>query len=84
MKRGQIFSGTKERPFIKMYYSFVITNNILKKSYRREKMIIRFGYVSMALSLWEASPSRTITFTNWKKLEKDARMENLYELTEKN
>ncbi len=47
-------------------------------------MILRFGYVSTALSLWEASPSRTLTFTNWKKLSKEARREKLYYLTEQN
>ncbi|WP_077624873.1 UV DNA damage repair endonuclease UvsE [Sediminibacillus massiliensis] len=47
-------------------------------------MILRFGYVSTALSLWEASPSRTLTFTNWKKLDKNSRKEKLYHLTEQN
>ncbi|WP_053216995.1 UV DNA damage repair endonuclease UvsE [Virgibacillus senegalensis] len=47
-------------------------------------MLLRFGYVSTALSLWEASPSRTLTFTNWKKLDKDEREEKLYYLTEQN
>ncbi|WP_088103927.1 UV DNA damage repair endonuclease UvsE [Halalkalibacter urbisdiaboli] len=47
-------------------------------------MILRFGYVSTALSLWEASPSRTLTFTNWKKLDKEKRMEKLYYATEQN
>ncbi|WP_018933203.1 UV DNA damage repair endonuclease UvsE [Gracilibacillus lacisalsi] len=47
-------------------------------------MILRYGYVSTALSLWEASPSRTLTFTNWKKLSKEARREKLYYLTEQN
>ncbi|WP_186579667.1 UV DNA damage repair endonuclease UvsE [Aquibacillus kalidii] len=47
-------------------------------------MILRFGYVSTALSLWEASPSRTLTYTNWKKLDQDSRKEKLYQLTEQN
>ncbi|MDL4840374.1 UV DNA damage repair endonuclease UvsE [Aquibacillus rhizosphaerae] len=47
-------------------------------------MILRFGYVSTALSLWEVSPSRTITFTNWKKKDKDNRKEKLYHATEQN
>lgn len=47
-------------------------------------MILRFGYVSMALPLWEATPSRTLTFTNWKKLDEKNRMEKLYHLTEQN
>lgn len=47
-------------------------------------MILRFGYVSTALALWEASPSRTLTFTNWKKQEEEARKEKLLYLTEQN
>lgn len=47
-------------------------------------MILRFGYVSTALTLWEASPSRTLTFTNWKKLDKDSRKEKLLHLTHQN
>ncbi|MRH43239.1 UV DNA damage repair endonuclease UvsE [Aquibacillus halophilus] len=47
-------------------------------------MILRFGYVSTALSLWEASPSRTLTFTNWKKQDEDTRLEKLHHLTEQN
>lgn len=47
-------------------------------------MILRFGYVSMALPLWDASPSHTITFTNWKKQDEESRKEKLYYLTEKN
>ena len=48
------------------------------------RMILRFGYVSTALSLWEASPSRTMTFSNWKKQDKDSRKEKLHHLTEQN
>lgn len=47
-------------------------------------MILRFGYVSMALPLWEASPSHTITFTNWKKLDETSRAEKLLTITERN
>ncbi|MFA9556844.1 UV DNA damage repair endonuclease UvsE [Evansella sp. AB-rgal1] len=47
-------------------------------------MIIRFGYVSTALSLWEASPSRTMTFTNWNKLDSTVRKDKLYLATEQN
>ncbi|MFC4401979.1 UV DNA damage repair endonuclease UvsE [Gracilibacillus xinjiangensis] len=47
-------------------------------------MILRFGYVSTAISLWEASPSRTLTFANWKKQDKDSRKEKLYYLTLQN
>jgi UV DNA damage endonuclease len=47
-------------------------------------MILRFGYVSTALSLWEASPSRTLTYTNWKKQDKENREAKLHYLTEQN
>lgn len=49
-----------------------------------KRLILRFGYVSTALALWEASPSRTLTFTNWKKLDKDSKREKLLRLTEEN
>ncbi len=47
-------------------------------------MILRFGYVSTALALWEASPSRTLTFTNWNKQEEEERSNKLLYLTEQN
>ncbi|KAA0546165.1 UV DNA damage repair endonuclease UvsE [Bacillus sp. BGMRC 2118] len=47
-------------------------------------MRIRFGYVSTALSLWESSPSKTITFTNWKKLTKEERIPRLVGLAKLN
>lgn len=47
-------------------------------------MRIRFGYVSTALSLWECSPSKTITFTNWQKLSKEERIPRLLELAKLN
>jgi UV DNA damage endonuclease len=47
-------------------------------------MRVRFGYVSHALSLWESSPAKTITFTNWKKLRKDERIPKLIELSKMN
>ncbi|MBM7662423.1 UV DNA damage endonuclease [Bacillus mesophilus] len=47
-------------------------------------MRIRFGYVSTALSLWDGSPSKTITFTNWKKLKKDERKTKLIEVAKQN
>jgi UV DNA damage endonuclease len=47
-------------------------------------MLLRFGYVSHALSLWEASPARTVTFTQWKKLTKEERKQKLYEAAERN
>ncbi|MBB5174608.1 UV DNA damage repair endonuclease UvsE [Texcoconibacillus texcoconensis] len=47
-------------------------------------MILRFGYVSTALALWEATPSRTLTYTNWSKLDKTTRTEKLHAATEEN
>jgi UV DNA damage repair endonuclease len=47
-------------------------------------MKIRFGYVATALSLWDGSPSKTITFTNWKKLKKDDRKTRLVEIAKQN
>ncbi|MFA9458789.1 UV DNA damage repair endonuclease UvsE [Halalkalibacter sp. AB-rgal2] len=47
-------------------------------------MRLRFGYVSTALSLWEASPSRTLTFTKWSKMERDQRREKLLHVTRHN
>lgn len=40
-------------------------------------MIIRFGYVSHAITLWEASPAKTLTFTRYKAMEEKERMERL-------
>jgi UV DNA damage endonuclease len=47
-------------------------------------MRIRFGYVSHAISLWNASPARTVTFTRYRQLKKDERMEKLLEVTRDN
>ena len=47
-------------------------------------MIIRFGYVSTAISLWEASPSRTLTFTRYSKMTAEERMDKLKSLTYQN
>ncbi|RBW68679.1 UV DNA damage repair endonuclease UvsE [Bacillus taeanensis] len=47
-------------------------------------MLVRFGYVSHALSLWEASPARNVTFTQWKKLTKEERKEKLHGAAERN
>lgn len=47
-------------------------------------MKIRFGYVSHALALWDCSPSKTMTFTRWKALEKQERKEKLYKITKQN
>jgi UV DNA damage endonuclease len=47
-------------------------------------MKIRFGYVSQAVSLWEASPSRTVTFTRYQQMSKDERATKLLEVTAEN
>jgi UV DNA damage endonuclease len=47
-------------------------------------LIIRFGYVSTSLTLWETSTSRTITFTRYKKLTKEERKEKLLSITKEN
>jgi UV DNA damage endonuclease len=44
-------------------------------------MKIRFGYVSHAISLWEASPARTVTFTRYQQLRKEERMDKLLAVT---
>jgi UV DNA damage endonuclease len=47
-------------------------------------MKIRFGYVSHAISLWDASPAKTITFTRYKQLPEQERMEKLLAVTKQN
>ncbi|MED1114783.1 UV DNA damage repair endonuclease UvsE [Bacillus paramycoides] len=47
-------------------------------------MIMRFGYVSHAMALWDCSPAKTMTFTSWKKLKKQEREDNLYNVTLQN
>lgn len=47
-------------------------------------MKIRFGYVASALGLWDASPSKTLTFTRYSKLPKHERMEKLKSITAQN
>ena len=47
-------------------------------------MKIRFGYVSHALSLWDCSPAKTLTFTRWKKMKKDERLDKLHYVTKQN
>ena len=41
-------------------------------------MQLRFGYVSNALALYEASPARTMTFATWTKLSKEEREAKLH------
>lgn len=50
----------------------------------RKVVKIRFGYVSTALNLWEASPARTITFTRYKELSSKERTKRLREVCQKN
>ncbi|PLT31662.1 UV DNA damage repair endonuclease UvsE [Peribacillus deserti] len=47
-------------------------------------MKIRFGYVSTALNLWEASPSRTLTFKRYGQLGKEEGDRRLLEVTREN
>jgi UV DNA damage endonuclease len=47
-------------------------------------MRIRFGYVSQALSLWDSSASRTMTYTSWGKLDEKERKEKLLRITKIN
>ena len=47
-------------------------------------MKIRFGYVANALGLWNASPSKTLTFTRYSALSKNARMDKLKAVTAQN
>lgn len=47
-------------------------------------MKIRFGYVANAMGLWNASPSKSLTFTRYSALPKNERMEKLKEVTVQN
>ncbi|MDS9472038.1 UV DNA damage repair endonuclease UvsE [Sporosarcina pasteurii] len=47
-------------------------------------MKIRFGYVANALGLWDASPSKTLTFARYKNLSKDERLDKLKSVTAQN
>jgi UV DNA damage endonuclease len=47
-------------------------------------MKIRFGYVANALGLWDASPSKTLTFTRYSMLPTNERMEKLKFVTAQN
>lgn len=47
-------------------------------------MKIRFGYVANAIGLWDASPSKTLTFSHYSKLPKEERMEKLKSITAQN
>ncbi|WP_010096368.1 UV DNA damage repair endonuclease UvsE [Ornithinibacillus scapharcae] len=47
-------------------------------------MKIRFGYVANALGLWDASPSKTLTFARYSKLPKEDRLDSLKSVTAQN
>ncbi|WP_071393252.1 UV DNA damage repair endonuclease UvsE [Bacillus tuaregi] len=47
-------------------------------------MKIRFGYVSQSMSLWDASPSKTVTYTRFSQLPASERMEKLLTVTATN
>ena len=47
-------------------------------------MRIRFGYVANVLGLWDASPSKTLTFTRYSALPKEERLEKLKAVTAQN
>ncbi|MCA0972445.1 UV DNA damage repair endonuclease UvsE [Halobacillus litoralis] len=47
-------------------------------------MRIRFGYVSHALSLYEATPAKTMTFARYQKLDPDTQVQELERITERN
>lgn len=47
-------------------------------------MRIRFGYVANALGLWNASPSKSLTFARYSVLGKDERLDKLHEVTSEN
>jgi UV DNA damage endonuclease len=47
-------------------------------------MKIRFGYVSHAVSLWDASPAKTVTFTRYQQLGAQERKEKLLLVTKEN
>lgn len=47
-------------------------------------MIIKFGYVSTAISLWDASPSKALTFARYGQLSQTERREKLLSVTYQN
>lgn len=47
-------------------------------------MFIRFGYVSSALNLWDCSPSKSLTFARYSKLDEEAGIEALHSVTKQN
>ena len=51
---------------------------------KEKTMKVRFGYVANALSLWDASPSKALTFTRYSELPKQERLEKLKSVTAQN
>ncbi|MFL6558795.1 MAG: UV DNA damage repair endonuclease UvsE [Bacillus sp. (in: firmicutes)] len=47
-------------------------------------MKIRFGYVSHAISLWDASPAKALTFTRYQQLSPQERADKLLHVTKQN
>ena len=47
-------------------------------------MKIRFGYVANATCLWDASPSKTMTYKRFSSLSQEQRMEKLLDVTKQN
>jgi UV DNA damage endonuclease len=47
-------------------------------------MKIRFGYVSTAIVLWDASPAKALTFTRYQQLTDNERVERLHYVTKQN
>ncbi|MGL4820433.1 MAG: UV DNA damage repair endonuclease UvsE [Bacilli bacterium] len=47
-------------------------------------MLIRFGYVANALALFDASPSKTMTYKTWSSLEDSVRRDKLAKIIETN
>jgi UV DNA damage endonuclease len=47
-------------------------------------MKIRFGYVSTAISLWDASPAKSLTYTRYQQLSEEERAQKLLHVTQQN
>lgn len=47
-------------------------------------MKIRFGYVSTAITLWDASPAKTLTYTRYQQLSPEERTAKLLDVTRQN
>lgn len=60
-------------------------DDTIEKFYEGEKLMkIRFGYVANAVDLWDASPSKTLTFARYSALTKNERVEKLKTVTAQN